>query len=732
MSFYIVVKILLLGFALVSYLIYQSRRSNNHDALMVLRTAPVTRQLTEQEAAALEPLKVAEKLLFLSEVRILKGPYRQHGVSINSGTTMHDTINDVTVLLPYDAADFLESDNEAEVVISGNIAIVVTLNGFDVVSGRQRAASGPTVTMPTAVSAESKSSSDLTNSDPTQTPSLPVQKSVEWLRQRTETPVEAHLRLRQRWNRPLALAWLAAVILLWLGACRLGHTAQVIFIICGLVCVLAGAFLVLRRPRTDTRVQRKVDRANGPLFIFSQRTANNAAVVNKHALLGDSLKLQLPEHWQNSGRITSGESVEIEVDRGDGRVLGLGDGWSLEDEQRRFPEARWRTPLLLTLVGALGLVLALLGSDGPVSELKASVAAIMPGTVREDTSAQSLLQDPPSTGDTLRISGSGYCAPAMQRDDSGEMIASADCKQIRWGGSPVKVGSLKLDPALMALYSGDYLQTRTSSSRAMLAAMMAGASGYPFGASPSTLEVSGLHDLVALLETVCTTSSNQCEALKASLASTLQLEVHDESGSRRLTAWPELASELRKLGDLPRSFNSIELNPGDVDAVRRLTRDFAAADIAHALAQQTTRILDQGKGGVTLALDERAAAPSATDGGADRGYGSDDEYSSNGLLEQWARTQQLLGSESPFEVNARVIGTTKDNGGLRLQLSALDGDPDKTPSAIGGTLLLLLSLALVGSQLPRLVIGVRNAKRRRAALNEDLRKRPPPGQPLLF
>lgn len=731
MSFYIVVKLLLLGFALVSYLIYQSRRSANHDALQVLRRTPVTRPLTEPEIAALEPLKVTENLLFQPEVRRLTGPYRQHGVSINSGTTLHDTINDVTVLMPYDAPAFVGAENDAEVVISGDIAIVVTLNGFDVVGGRQRAVAGTPATAAATDAAPARSERAPGSVAPAAL-TTPTADSVEWLHQRTETAVEAQLRLQQRWKKALALAWLATAILLWLGACPLGRIAQTMFILGGLGCVLVGILLALRRPRADALPRRQVDRARGPLLMFTQRAAGNAAVVNTHALLGDSLKLHLPAHWRNSGRVTSGESVEIEVDRDSGRVLGLGNGWSLEDEQRRFPEARWRTPLLLSLVGGFALMLSLAGNDGVIPKLKTSIAAIMPGKVREDASAQSLLKNPPSRGDTLQLSGTGFCAPASHRDDSGEMIAGADCLQIRWGGKPVKAGSLQLDPALMALYSGNYLQTRRSSSQAMLTAMMAGTGNYPLGASPSVLEVSGLHDLVALLETVCATASAECDALKSSLARALQLEVHDENGSRLLTDWPALAQELRKLGDFPPAFNSIELNIADVENIRGLTRDFASADIAHALSRQTAQILAQGEDGVTLAMDERVADPSAEDADSGGDYGSGDHHGANGLLEQWQRTQQLLGKESPFQINARVIGVTQTGNGLRVELSALDGDPSKTPSAIGGTLLLLLTLALLGSQLPRLFIGIRDARRRRTALTEDMRKRPPPGQQQMF
>lgn len=733
MSFYIVVKLLLLGFALVSYLIYQSRRSDNHDALQVLRKAPVTRQLTEQETAALEPLKVAEKLLFQPEVRSLKGPYRQHGMSINSGTTMHDTINDVTVLLPYDAAAFLDTDNEAEVVISGNIAIVVTLNGFDVVSGRQRAAAGASATTPATNAAPASELADsVDETNPATVAVAPAQQEVEWVLERTETPVEAQLRLQRRWKKSMALVWLAAVILLWLGACRLGLIAQTMFIIGGLACVVAGIVLMLHRPRADPRPRRRIDRARGPLLMFTQRAANNASVVNTHALLGDSLKLQLPDHWRNSGRIVSGEPVEIEVDRGDGRVLGMGNGWSLEDEQKRFPDARWRTPLLLTFVGLFGLMLALAGNDGLVSELKTSIAAIMPGTVREDTSAQSLLKNPPSSGDTLRTSGRGFCAPSLQRDGSGELIASADCEQMYWGSSPLQIGPPSIDPTMESLYSGGYLQTQVSTSRAMLAAMLAGSSGYSLGAQPSVLEVSGLHTLVDLVEAACPTASFECDGLKVSLARTLQLEVNDEDGARSLDDWPALAVELRKLADLPRGINFIELTTGDVRGIRDLTRGFASENVAKALAQQSAHIPNQERNGVVLVLDQNFLDLSSDGAHASSDYDATDDDGSNGLVAQWARTQQLLGSESPFEVNARVIGVTKDNGSLRLELSALDDVPGKTPSAIGGTLLLLLSLALLGSQLPRLIIGIRNAKRRREALAEDLRKRPPPGQPLLF
>ena len=60
MTFWIILKLVLIGLALFSYLSYKSRRSDNHGALAQLRQAPVLRTLTPDEALALEPLRILD------------------------------------------------------------------------------------------------------------------------------------------------------------------------------------------------------------------------------------------------------------------------------------------------------------------------------------------------------------------------------------------------------------------------------------------------------------------------------------------------------------------------------------------------------------------------------------------------------------------------------------------------------------------------------------------------
>ena len=136
-------------YSLFSGITYLMRRSENKQALRSLQQGagqPV-RRLDPNERAALEPFlfepaNPARAMPLQGDgVHVLEGAYLQHGLSTGQGgSVMHHTIGDVEVILPYDAADFLEPHNRAEVVFGSKCAIVVRLNGsFDLPGAHARA-----------------------------------------------------------------------------------------------------------------------------------------------------------------------------------------------------------------------------------------------------------------------------------------------------------------------------------------------------------------------------------------------------------------------------------------------------------------------------------------------------------------------------------------------------------------------------------------------------------------
>ncbi len=728
MSWLLVVQLLVMGFSLISLLIYQARRSGNVDAANTLRRKPVLRTLSEEETAALEPLRQAEKLMFQPDVRRLTGSYHRHGVTMSAGSTMHDTIDDVTVLLPYDAPLFLKPENEAEVVISGNLAVVVRLNEFDIVSGRSRALAslGSDAAAPTQAPGTASISGENTPFETTAP--TPVKPSVEWLWQRNETSFETRLRQQPGTNSRAVVLWCIATVLLWFGTIPFGGPLHIALIVVGVALTVLAIVLLVRRPRAKPEPSRKIDRARGPLIQLLMPSANNATVHNSHVFLGDDLKLQLPKHWEKSGRIVYGQPMELEVDRLNGKVWGLGSGWSLEDEARRFPEGRWKKHMLLTSVASVGMLMALMVDGGVVSGLRTSATALLDGTTRRDTSAASLLEKPPRLGDTLRLSGEGTCELATPSAVWSGGI-EANCFQVRWGGKPLNIPEPRLDPDTAALYSGAYLKTRPSAPHAMTNAVL---DQDPSRSPVPVLEVRGLETLVGLIERRCGTESPECIELKQGVLRELGLETTDAGDNNPQDAWAEFAAGARDLGSLPSSINAVEMTESRIRNIRELTRDHVRSEVATALTLQAAEIGNEDRGGVVLTLPgsvedmrwseeaQKNKVPTLNESDASRATEA-------GLLGHWDEATYLAGNAQPFRISGRLLHYALEGNTLRIYLEPL-ADGKGSLAAISGSLLLLFSLGLLLSQAMPLTKALQLATRRRTALADDIRKRPPPGQ----
>ena len=102
--------------------------------------------MTDEEQALVQPFlfdpaKPKKQAQLINDgVYPLHGAFVRHGIEASQGgSTMHDTLGDVDVVLPYDARSYLVENNHAEVVLTEKFAIVVALNGeFDLAGGRER------------------------------------------------------------------------------------------------------------------------------------------------------------------------------------------------------------------------------------------------------------------------------------------------------------------------------------------------------------------------------------------------------------------------------------------------------------------------------------------------------------------------------------------------------------------------------------------------------------------
>lgn len=343
---------------------YMQWASDERAALRLLRRNPPLRLLTEDEDAALATLRALSGRKHDTQVRVLSGAF--NGTSAFGNRPFHRAyLGDVAVLLPFDAWRHVAADNHAEVVLGGDSALVVRLNGFHIVGARQRLA---------AEEAEHAAASE-----------GPLQRKGRIARpiaactvrgQRLETAAEVAMRRGDgvRWpGIVIALLALAALPALQIDVALWSR------LFLGLpLCAVAGTAVWMAWPRQrGPRVPQPVLHLSGVL--------NQLTLLPGHSprwLLGSDHSVQLPAEWLACKRFRSGQYLELAVRESDGLVLAAGREWSLVADRARFSPgdaARsliwlWLT-LCVMLFGGLFVELPLAASNTSATA-KASTDAL--------------------------------------------------------------------------------------------------------------------------------------------------------------------------------------------------------------------------------------------------------------------------------------------------------------------------------------------------------------------
>lgn len=733
MSLFIIIKLLLLGFALVSWLIYQSRRSDNKDALGQLRATPVLRTLGAEETLALQPLHIANGLVWDNEVRALRGVYARHGFSVNGSETLHDTLGGVEVLLPYDATAFLQEHNDAEVVLTAKQAIVIRLNDFSVVEGRTRSLQGRTADLdpgvlqrppPVPLAAFSGTGSDAAGTPVPAAPGM-AESPVDVLGERQESAEETALRQPARRGLLAAGLWLIAFGLMWVAARGDVAGARLPLLVLALPAVAAALWLQWRPARPTLKAGR-VKQLRGQLRLLELPNPVNAALRSQRYFLGDTQALQMPAHWQRSGRLPLTRTVQMDVQADSGEVLAIGTGWSQGEEQRRFPQVHWGRHLVVLLAALLGLLIAALSSNGLGQDLSLAWHGLRSGETRSDGTAATLLQRPPRAGDRLAVRGEGQCELALTAlSDTGSRIVLPDCSRVRWGGQAAALPDVQLPPALLSLYHGSFIKARDDNMAQLMQQMqrmLMQQDSDPYTQAlldtrRSSKRVSGLGGMVDVVEQACAAGVQDCEGLQRELMRALDISVAIDGKDVALDTWPLLARELRRLA--AEGSDSTQMDSITLGSVQDIARRHAGAAIAQLLQQLSPQLLSLQHGGVVL------VTPQDLRGGRD-GDHDDAAPSSGDVLERWQQSMELLAAPLPFTVEGLVLDSQRDAGGLRLQVDTHAGE-GHVIAAAANSLWLILALLLALSQALLLVRGLLQARRRRQALDADLLARPAPG-----
>lgn len=763
----IVLKVGLILYAIYSLIVYASRRSGNKSALKGFRDRPVLRRITDEEKSALQPFLMGQGLTVEDDVRELSGAFLRHGLQSQGSSTEHDTIGDVDVLLPYDAIEYVEAYNEALVVLSKKCAVVIRVNGFDLLEGRQRAQRqqaqdaqwkrGEPGALPSLDDVEPDAAASVA-SDPD---ARYKRGEVVILNQRAETPEEVESRVGRGSGWGSALVWLLAFALLWLATWDATRAAQAYLLGAGLIAGLCAAWLFVRRPSGTSaeRHPQQVNRVRGMLNEIAVVNAGNVAIKRVGLFLGDKLSVALPSHWAHAPSTPYGEVIEAELRASDCSAVSFGDKWSVADEWRRFRPAYWGRHLLHLLVGLLALAALALSLPDPRADLRGDLALVAQSVLHEEapayTDAAQLAAQPPKWGSLVSLKGEGRCEIGMGGHGDGNRTAPVvDCTQVRWNGQAPVVPELKIPESIVALGSPDFIRASENGIAASLMAMLRMQMGQ--GADPLAayrarenvpMIVRRFDRTVATVEAACKDSEGLspggCRNLQQAIVNTVEASVETDGTDTPIRSWAALAASAA-----PDKENAdLVLTRSQLATLQRAVRQSVDGLVAAKIEAARPAIVP-ARGGVVLvstapiggvqrqvneegtivsddadaAVVEAAAAVDGEDTGDDS------------LLGRWARLQRNAAPEGvkPFVLAGLVTASDTDgSGAVRLHI---DPHRDATQAAAAGahTLWALFGLALV------LVNGVLFAwrfaqgMRRRSRLHADIATRPAPGATGLF
>ena len=677
--------IAVLGWSLYSAAIYWSRRGENKQALQAMQSgADPVRALSAEESVALapflfEPLKPTKAMpLQRDGVFALHGEYVRHGISTSQGgETLHDTIGGVEVILPYDARDFLEPMNRAEVVFTRKFAIVVGLNGsFDLLGARTRELrrqqqdqqwkSGKAGEVPGV----EPGSAD----EPAEEGAVREALRVEILGQRDETPAEASARSGPGVGVFPALLWVLAFIGLGIASAQDAGARLVWLVPAGGLALFVSWWVFVRR---RTPVPGKVNRVRGHIAAITLPGQGGAGVGLVRWFVGDKFPLELPHHWRSRWATPPEGPVDVEM-RVDGHTaVRFGRGLSIDEEVTRFKPVYWGRHFVLACIGALALAVLPLWADGVRNDLVLTAAWLRHGDALSFDQPDRLKDQVPAMGTPVRLSGQAQCD--WRADAAPPRI---DCTKLRWGGIDQAAARIDVDDITRQLHGGDFLRARTDPRVNLLLQLQLMGSGDPLArysaAADAPKVVHGLAQLVHTVDAACTSASNACDTLRRSVVDGLTSA--GESVPQDWAGWAKQAAN----GELTGDRDIVLMNASAVSSILQAGR---------AVAELRAGAL------VTTALAARHAA--------DRGGVVLDVLPGQGTrLPQAPEQSDALAfidqlnnepSQQPFAVEGLLVASSQDPGGVPvLQIDALRHLGDPWPSVMRAGWLALGLMLLCG------------------------------------
>lgn len=668
----LLLKVALILYAIYSLIVYASRRSGNRDALRHFRGTPVLRRITDEEKSALQPFLMGQGLTVDDDVRELGGAFLRHGLQSQGSSTEHDTIGEVDVLLPYDAIEYIEPHNQALVVLGKKCAVVIRVNGFDLLEGRQRAQRqqaqdkqwkrGEVGALPNideiaqdgpAFAAAAAAASAVGAADPV---ARYQRGEVDILSQRTETPEEVASRMGRGGGWASAFAWLAAFVLLWVATWEATRDVHAYLLGAGLLAALGAVWLFARKPSATApvRAPQPVNRVRGMLNQIAVVNASNVAVQKVGLFIGDKLSLVLPSHWNDAATVPCGEVIEAELRTSDFSAVSFGERWSVSDEWRRFRPVYWGRHLLHLLIGLLAIGAFALSAPDLRGEAARVAQWLTHGTNPTYADATPLADNPPKWGSLVHAQGKGRCEIDMDgRGADGHTMPDIDCTTVRWNGSAPVVPDLAIAPSVLALAGPEFIRASESGMAASLIAMLRmqmGQAPDPLAAyrarENTPMVVRGFDRSVAMIEAACKDhdglSPEACGHLQRELVHAIDATVEKDGTDAPVNTWTALAASARA----GQENADLVLSRSQLASVQRAVRQ-AVDSVVAAKIEAARPAIVPAKGGVLLAsslpIDNvRAAANGA--GGAGESVDGDSTVAVDAVVTRTTPTARCSGA----------------------------------------------------------------------------------------
>ncbi len=707
-SLYLILVIGLTLYSIFSLISYSMRRSDNKNAFRELQqnNKPI-RKLDSEELAALQPFlhdpgsPGKRQPLQGDGVYALSGEFIRHGLeTTQGGSTVHDTLGGVDVMLPYDARDFLLAHNEAEVVVTAKHAIVVRLaSGFDLPGARARSQAQQALQQQWQQGRSGELGNNRSEADDTTEPDTDPSPAVRILGQRDETPAEIAARNHPGFGLLASLCLYPGAILVLIG----GHAdSPLAWALPGAALLALGLWLVWRRRPLPT--PQKVNRAQGPLSLVTVAGPVNSDTAQPQFFLGDKVPLTLPEHWRPHLDIPADGRVSLEMRVDDYSVVRFGRKLAIDAEEQRFPGIYPGRHLMLALCAAAILFTAWVTLDFPGADLAhaRSLFATQRTSLQDAASLRAQLPEP---GDMIHIGGQARCQLVFP---STEHPAAPDCTTLRLGGQAQQLPALSPPESLLALARGEQLQAADSPLANALLRMQGGYRN-PY-MQRATVQI--ITNLGALLESVDQTcagnASRSCQELKRILGSELMFAAGRGNG------WEAVMAHARSGGLKKEDEDSAMSRSDTTHSLRHHLRllavpqfqDFYAPALESAIAGQQDGIL------VKLQYSD-APGKSLIPGIQHTGLYPD----SKGPLDwptAWESYRSLVSDAGlqPFEASAMVTAVSTQEDGTPLLLLDASRRPDNALPALLRLLPLLIGALLLACHGTLWVRKLRQASQR--------------------